>query len=72
MLDKGIVPPEMATHFSGLRSALESGLPTVRNKNSAHGQGLDPVNVSPYLVAYALHLAASNIVLLVEGHRAKK
>src|SRR6266853_3473460 len=44
MLDKGIVPPEMATHFSGLRSALESGLPTVRNKNSAHGQGLDPIN----------------------------
>jgi len=56
MLDKGIVPPEMTTHFSGLRSALESGLPTLRNKNSAHGQGLDPISVPPHLVAYALHL----------------
>lgn len=39
VLDSGLVPPYMQTHFAGLRSTLEAGLPTVRNKNSGHGQG---------------------------------
>jgi hypothetical protein len=48
---------------------LEGGLPTVRNKNAGHGQGPTPVSVPDYLVAYALHMAAANIVLLIQAHR---
>jgi hypothetical protein len=42
----------------------------VRNKNSGHGQGLFAKKVPDYFAGYALHLAATNIVFLVEAHEA--
>jgi len=48
-----------------------TGLATIRNKTSGHGQGIEVVDVPQYLASYALHMAASNIVLLVEAHKAK-
>jgi len=71
IFDEQLIPPMLQTQFAGLRSLLESGLPTVRNKTSGHGQGSIPVDVPEYFAAYALHLAASNIVFLVEAHKAK-
>jgi hypothetical protein len=68
LLDNGLVPRYMETHLAGLRNTLEAGLPTVRNKNSGHGQGLLRRNVPDYFAGYALHLAATNIVFLVEAH----
>jgi AbiJ N-terminal domain 4 len=68
----GLIPSELQNHFSGLRAAMESGLPTVRNKTSGHGQGAVPTTIPPHITAYALHLAAANIVLLVEAHHAMK
>jgi hypothetical protein len=59
VLDNGLIPPYMQTHFAGLRSTLEAGLPTVRNKNSGHGQGRSAKQVPDYLAGYALHLAAT-------------
>jgi hypothetical protein len=70
LFSKGLVPAELQTHFGGLRSALEAGLPTVSNRTSRHGQGPDPTIVPSHVVAYMLHLAASNIVFLVEAHKA--
>jgi len=70
VLDNGLIPPYIQTHFAGLRSTLEAGLPTVRNKNSGHGQGRSPKQVPGHLAGYALHLAATNIVFLVEAHEA--
>lgn len=67
-----LIPSSLASQFSGLRSVLESGLPTVRNKQGGHGQGKDPVAIPSHLAAYALHLAASNIVMLLEAHKALK
>jgi hypothetical protein len=71
VLENELVPKYLQTHLSGLRSVLEAGVPTVRNKTSGHGQGAQPVDVPEYLAAYALHLTASNIVLLVEAYNAK-
>jgi hypothetical protein len=71
VLDNGLVPHYMQTHFAGLRSTLEAGLPTVRNKNSGHGQGFLVRQVPDYLAGYALHLAATNIVFLVEAHESR-
>lgn len=71
VLDNGLVPKYMETHLAGLRSTLEAGLPTVRNKNSGHGQGLLAKKVPDYFAGYALHLAATNIVFLVEAHEAR-
>ncbi len=68
VLDNELVPRYMQSHFTALRSTLEAGLPTVRNKNSGHGQGTIPREVPEYFAGYALHLAATNIVFLVEAH----
>lgn len=68
----GLIPPELESHFSGLRSAMESGLPTLANRMSRHGQGATPKEVPPHYAAYALHLVASNIVFLLESHKMKK
>ena len=70
ILDNQLFPRYMQSHFTGLRQTLEAGLPTIRNKNSGHGQGLFRRNVPNYFAGYALHLAATNIVFLVEAHKA--
>jgi Domain of unknown function (DUF7014)/AbiJ N-terminal domain 4 len=67
----GLIPPELQAYFGGLRSTLESGLPTLSNRTSRHGQGADPRPIPPHYAAYALHLAAASIVFLVEAHKAK-
>jgi hypothetical protein len=70
MSQNDLLPAELQSHFAAFRSAMESGLPTISNKMSRHGQGSVPVNVPPHVVAHALHLAAANIVLLVQAHKA--
>lgn len=72
LLNNGLIPASLQTQFSSLRDTLESGLPTVRNKNSGHGQGEKPVELPPHLVAYALHLAATNILFLIESYKSLK
>lgn len=65
-------PAYMNNHITSLRTSLESGLPTMRNKNAGHGQGAVVVNVSDEFTEYALNLAATNIVLLVKIYATKK
>ena len=72
LFSNALIPREMQSHFTALRSTLESGVPTVRNPagHGAHGQGIVPVVVPDYLAAYCLNLTASNIVLMMEAHNA--
>jgi hypothetical protein len=70
IFENQLMPQYLENHFSGLRQVLEAGVPTVRNKTSGHGQGATPTNVPEYLAAYVLHLTASNIVMLIEAHKA--
>lgn len=70
LFDNNLVPSEMQSHFTGLRTTLESGVPAIRNKFAGHGQGSEPVEVPDYLASYALNLTASSIVFLVEAHKA--
>lgn len=69
VFDEGLIPDFMQSHFSALRSVLESGVPTVRNRLGGHGQGPEKIIVPEYIAAYALHLTASNIVLLARAER---
>jgi hypothetical protein len=69
---EGLFPKAILSHVSGFRSALESGIPTVRNKMSAHGQGTAVVDVPQYYASYMLHLTATTIQLLVEAEKAMK
>lgn len=72
MFQRGLIPAFMQSHFSGLRSTLEAGVPTVRNKLGGHGQGASQIEVPEYLAAYALHLTATNILMLAEAEKALK
>ena len=42
-IDNGLIPTFWTQHFSALRSTLESGVPTARNKLGGHGQGASVV-----------------------------
>ncbi len=64
LFDSGHIPPYMQHQFNGIRSVLEAGVPTVRNKTSAHGQGETTVEVPRPVAEYALHVTAANILLL--------
>ena len=67
VFDNGLIPPFMQSHFSALRSTLESGVPTVRNNWTGHGKGPEEITVPEYMAAYILHLTASNILFLAKA-----
>jgi len=67
VFEKELIPSFLQSHFIGLRTTLESGIPTVRNKLGGHGQGAESVEVPDYIAGYALHLTAANILLLAKA-----
>lgn len=67
-LKNGLLPSYLETQFTSLKSVLESGIPTIRNNTSSHGQGSETIEVPEYLAQYALNLTASAIVFLVNAH----
>lgn len=64
-----LFPSYLNTHFTGLRTTLEAGLPTIRNKTSGHGQGEIEITLPSYMASYAINLAATNIVFLVNAYK---
>lgn len=52
--------------LSALRQLLEGSVPTVRNKNSGHGQGTEKIIVPNYLANYMLYITGATIRLLVD------
>ncbi len=68
VFQNGLIPRSLQSQFGSLRSLLESGLPTVSNPER-HGQGSTVTTIPSHVAAYALHLAASDIVFLVESHK---
>jgi hypothetical protein len=67
-----LIPPELESHYSAIRAVLESGVPTVRNRQGGHGQGEEVKTVPPHIVAFALHSTASALVFLVQASRTKR
>jgi AbiJ N-terminal domain 4 len=67
----GLIPSYLESQFSSLRSLLESGVPTVRNKLGGHGQGSDPFAVPEFMARYALNMTATSILFLAEADAAK-
>ncbi|KAB7887779.1 STM4504/CBY_0614 family protein [Poseidonibacter ostreae] len=64
--DNNLIPTYLQTQFSSLQQLFESGVPTIRNKNSGHGQGVQPIQVTAEITSYMLHLTATNLLFLVE------
>ncbi len=69
--DNKLWPEYLDASFDQLVATLRSGLPEIRNNDSAHGQGAQPKAVPSYIAAYALHLAASKIVFIAEAAKSK-
>ncbi len=64
--DNGLIPSFLQTQVTALKSVLESGVPTVRNKLGGHGQGAQQTTVPQHFASYALHLTATTILFLVQ------
>lgn len=65
LIKNGLVHGYSQEQLGNLHKCL-LGLATVRNKNGGHGAGAAPRDLPEHWAAYALHLAASNIVFLVQ------
>ncbi len=67
--DNNLIPSFLQSQFTALKSVLESGIPTARNKTSGHGQGITQAVVPYYFVRYVLNLTATTILFLVEAEK---
>ena len=67
--NNGLIPTYQRSFFDGIRGSLQSGVPTIRNKLSAHGQGSEEVDVPDYMAECMLNLTASSILLLVRANK---
>jgi len=65
-LQNKLVPEYLQNQFASVRILLESGIPTVRNKEGGHGQGTDVSNVPEHLANYTLHLTATNLLFFAK------
>ena len=69
--DNQFYPSYLNNHITGIRVTLESGLPTVRNKTSGHGQGAAVIPIPDEYADYALNLVAVNILFLMKIYENK-
>lgn len=67
-----LIPYFWQQQMAAIRSLLEGGVPTARNKLSGHGQGSTPTAVSDHIVSYTLHMTAAAIVFLVNSEKSMK
>lgn len=65
VFDNDLIPSYMQTEFAGLKTILESGVGTVRNKSAGHGAGEKKREVPRHIAAFQLHQTAAAILLLI-------
>lgn len=64
--ENNLVPNFTQNQFSSLKSLLESGIPTIRNRLGGHGQGQIPQSVDDEMTRYGLNLTGTNIIFLIK------
>jgi hypothetical protein len=72
IIDNGLISSSHTTQLTSLRTLLESGTPTVRNRNSGPGQGAVQNVIPDHIALYGLNTAAANIALLVSAFEATR
>ncbi len=70
LFNNNFIPSYLNNASTSLKQLLTSSIPTIRNKNSGHGQGEIKVDIPDHLVAYCLHMTGSTIRYLVEQYEA--
>ena len=71
LLDNKFVPLYSENQLNALNLLMTNSIPTIRNKNSGHGQGSNKVIVSENLVTYMLFMTRSTIRFLAETQKAR-
>ena len=67
LYDNNVIYIHTQEFTNNLKKMLQ-GLPTIRNKQSGHGQGLDPIEIYKSYAGLSLHLAGSFIVFLINRY----
>lgn len=68
-IKNGLVPQYWTSGLNALQELLEHSIPTLRNKESAHGTGAIPRNIPDYLVTFMINMTASTMVFLVSAQK---
>jgi hypothetical protein len=66
----GLFPDYLGGYFDNLIGAMKGGVPKIRDRQGGHGAAPGDDPVPDHIAAFALHLTAANIVMLVKAHRA--
>ncbi|HLP33769.1 MAG TPA: hypothetical protein VK202_09870 [Bacteroidia bacterium] len=66
------LPNYSESSLHALEQLLKSTIPTIRNKNSGHGQGANKIHVSSHLCRYMLYLTGATIVFMIENENSIK
>ncbi len=66
--EKDIIYPHMESFTNNVVEILK-GLPTLRNKQGGHGQGLTPQKLNESYAELSLYLSASFIVFLIKRYK---
>jgi hypothetical protein len=68
---KNLFPSHLDGAFDSYVAMMKSGLPGVRNEAGGHGPAPGDAKIPDYLAAYAIHLSAASIVVVIEAERKK-
>jgi AbiJ N-terminal domain 4 len=66
---KGLFPDYLGGYFTNLVGAMKAGVPKIRDRQGGHGAAPGDDPVPDHIAAFAIHLTAANIVMLVRAYR---
>ena len=67
LTEAGVIPTTFGSLSTGVRTVLESGLPSIRNAPGvAHGSGRDPKEIEQSYAQFAVHLCGSYVVFMIK------
>jgi hypothetical protein len=66
---EGLFPDYLGGYFDNLIGAMKAGVPKIRDQQGGHGAAPGDDPVPDHIAAFALHLTAANIVMLVKAAR---
>ena len=73
LFDQQVVPSNLQSLTSGIRTVLTSGLPAIRNAPAiAHGSGRDPQEIERSYAEFAINLCATYILFLEARYKERK
>jgi hypothetical protein len=64
---EGLFPDYLGGYFDNLIGAMKAGVPKIRDRQGGHGAAPGDDPVPDHIAAFALHLTAANIVMLVKA-----